>query len=569
MPKNPSGLLPRKGRYYLHIRIPKDLLPAYPDKKSPFITRSLNTSVRKEAIARLTAARMKQETEFEARRREMRNGKSSRKIQLSDLSEGQREAIVQRWLQDEEAWSKKSAREVEVADEDGIIDNLQQELAHFGQELEQREYMDGSRTAAQILEEKGIEKSKSAKEFQQLAKLFSKAHYESILRHIQRIQNEPVTGTGDILFASIQNGGSNKDRDIRTFAEVCDEYKTKRAERLKPRSIADMEVQLDILKQLIPAEKAIQTINRAMCKAAAEEIRKIPSNASKKYPGKSIKAAIELAKRDGQPTLHPKRANTYIDRMKAVFQFACDEEYIETQPANSLTSPINKTRKARLPFTTEQLAKIFTSPLYSGCMDDENRYMQKGPNRPRRIRFWLSLIALWSGLRLEEICQLFVDDVYSHHKVHVIAVRPDEDSDEKGIKTPSGVRLVPVHPELIKLGFLEYVNEMKSRGEKKLFPEISRGADGTLGLKMSKWFGRYLDNLDLTDKRLTFHSFRHNLAQALKEVGAPDPIANFLSGWRDGGSMYAHYSGGEAISQVYKHLKKVKYPNLDLSHLYV
>ena len=59
--------------------------------------------------------------------------------------------------------------------------------------------------------------------------------------------------------------------------------------------------------------------------------------------------------------------------------------------------------------------------------------------------------------------------------------------EKKHVKTKAGIRLVPLHNELIKIGFLNYVKEM--RKEKRLFPELRVNARGHYSDDISKWFG--------------------------------------------------------------------------------
>ena len=88
----------------------------------------------------------------------------------------------------------------------------------------------------------------------------------------------------------------------------------------------------------------------------------------------------------------------------------------------------------------------------------------------------------------------------------------------KRLKTKSSQRVVPVHSQLVKLGFLKYVAEVRRRdGEKAfLFPLVApdRGAAGVAA--WSKWFGRYLRAQGVTDTAKVFHSFRHSFKDALR-----------------------------------------------------
>ena len=60
------------------------------------------------------------------------------------------------------------------------------------------------------------------------------------------------------------------------------------------------------------------------------------------------------------------------------------------------------------------------------------------------------------------------------------------DSEDRNIKTQSGNRAVPLHPKLIDLGLLNYVTEIKSKNETKLFPNLKRSELSGYGSSVSR-----------------------------------------------------------------------------------
>ena len=66
-----------------------------------------------------------------------------------------------------------------------------------------------------------------------------------------------------------------------------------------------------------------------------------------------------------------------------------------------------------------------------------------------------------------------ISDIKQQDGIWVINLT--NDSEDKSVKTVSGNRVVPIHPQLIDLGLLDYVEEIKSSGETKLFPNLRRG----------------------------------------------------------------------------------------------
>ena len=79
------------------------------------------------------------------------------------------------------------------------------------------------------------------------------------------------------------------------------------------------------------------------------------------------------------------------------------------------------------------------------------------------------MIALFTGARINEICQLHTDDIQEKNGISFISINEE---DEKHVKTKAGIRQVPIHNELIKIGFLDYMAGIRAKGETLLFPEV-------------------------------------------------------------------------------------------------
>ena len=62
--------------------------------------------------------------------------------------------------------------------------------------------------------------------------------------------------------------------------------------------------------------------------------------------------------------------------------------------------------------------------------------------------------------------ELKIEDVYKEGKHWVMNIR---ESDETKIKTQSSERIIPVHSQLIKLRFHEYVKTLRDMGKERVF----------------------------------------------------------------------------------------------------
>ena len=61
-------------------------------------------------------------------------------------------------------------------------------------------------------------------------------------------------------------------------------------------------------------------------------------------------------------------------------------------------------------------------------------------------------------MRTNEMCQLRLSDIKKVNNIWFLHI---EDSEEIRVKTESASRKVPVHPQLIDLGFIDYTTSLK------------------------------------------------------------------------------------------------------------
>ncbi|MFC3322615.1 DUF6538 domain-containing protein [Mesorhizobium cantuariense] len=300
-----------------------------------------------------------------------------------------------------------------------------------------------------------------------------------------------------------------------------------------------------------------------------------------KYPVKatesSVFAGMKLAQivrhneKVGKPAITVRTVNRYIAGFSAFCSWLVNHGYLDHNPADGMFLKKTKGNKA-LVFTSDQMNTLFKSPLFAGCQSaDEWRNVAKPGNvMIRDHRYWVPLVMLYSGARPAEIAQLAITDVRHEHG-HWIMHITDEGDDDKSVKTEGSMRVVPVYPELIRLGFIRYRDGMEAAGHTRLFPEAKRNSRGQMIAEFSREFGRYLTRIGMkTGRGLSLYSFRHGAADAFRRAGYLDDVFGPIVLGHSGATMTGRYGimPQGMLKQRVELVNSIAYPGLDLKHLF-
>jgi integrase len=154
----------------------------------------------------------------------------------------------------------------------------------------------------------------------------------------------------------------------------------------------------------------------------------------------------------------------------------------------------------------------------------------------------------------------------------MITIREDAEQGRR-LKTASSARVVPMHPELVRVGFVRFVDDAKrERGKNaRLFPLLTPGPKGGFGEAWSKWFGRYTTSLGIS-KSSVFHSFRHGFKDGLRAAAVGEDVNDALTGHAMFGTTGRKYGTKEMIRRfglptLASAVAKLAYPGLDLNSL--
>ena len=284
---------------------------------------------------------------------------------------------------------------------------------------------------------------------------------------------------------------------------------------------------------------------------------------------------IEASDADNEK-LDIRTINAYLINQKAFFKWCHRNRYATVDVMQNIELRSKSLdEETRIPFSTAQLEKLFGSAIYTGRANKERMLWKRGNMRPRDGHFWLPLIALYTGMRMGEILYLQPSDIRCEDGVWYIDVNKDEDG--KKLKTKQSIRQAPIHPDLVAVGFLDYVEKRKA----EIGPKGALFSDGITLPKtqrITKNYSRAFSDYTLAtgirekkDGKVVFHSFRHNFHDAMFKAGNSNVITAHIAGHErpdeastTGDKVYLHER--PSLKVLYEAISRIGY-GLDLSLL--
>ena len=327
--------------------------------------------------------------------------------------------------------------------------------------------------------------------------------------------------------------------------------------------LAKLNYFVSFTEEILGKEKArlqLSDVSSALARRFKEHLQKAPSNASKKYPGRSPVQAAQKAEEDGAPQLSQASQTNYLRVANALFNFAAEElDYAGPNPFKGRTTQRGnkgRLREKRDPLSREQLKILFRSPLFTGCKSLASCHRPGALIPKLSHRYWTPLIGLMTGMREQEILQLYAEDVYESSGIWCIDINSNQG--DKRLKSPQSKRTIPVHDSLIGMGFLEFVGARKSG---RLFPDAKLASDGTYSGNFSKWFSRYMTAVGIKTGTTSFHSLRHNMKDRFREAGSSDELAENFMG-RSTGTVGESYGSGFSLKHYSEVLSRITFDDV-------
>jgi integrase len=259
----------------------------------------------------------------------------------------------------------------------------------------------------------------------------------------------------------------------------------------------------------IVGDKQASALSADDCRLFFDEVAFWPRNASKQAgnTGLSVREIISKAKASGGEPPAAHTLSKHRQRLSVFLNFLLDNDSLQKNPLKGIAkaSKFDAEDDTGRAFTQPELDSIFERVAFA-------EWSAKYPHR-----FFAPLIGLFTGARITEVCQLYVDDIAIEHGVPGFHVRKSKPGQK--LKNKSSLRFIPISQPLLDAGFLAFVEDMKSAGQERLFPHLPNNDGNGFGRQMSRQFSTYIKSRGVSDAGMGFHAFRHTLATRLDRAG--------------------------------------------------
>ena len=289
---------------------------------------------------------------------------------------------------------------------------------------------------------------------------------------------------------------------------------------------------------------------------------KLPPNRKKsqKYRDLTIKQVMEL-NLSQKETQTPQNINKRLSKLSVFGNWGVRQGLLLTNPFSGMKFLVKKQPNRRQPFTTDDLKKILKPETYlNWTINFEHPYKIHKVNN-KLPYYWVFLLGIFSGMRTNEMCQLRLSDLKKVDKIWFMFV---EDSENTKVKTESSIRKIPLHPQLIELGFIDYVGNLRKKKKTRVFWELREDRDG-FASKVSRHYNeKFLPAIGVWEKhKKVLYCTRHTFINKLYSEKVDENVIKTLVGHEKEFTM-KHYGGDPFTPEVLlEEISKVNYSKIN------
>jgi integrase len=235
----------------------------------------------------------------------------------------------------------------------------------------------------------------------------------------------------------------------------------------------------------------------------------------------------------------PRTAFDRLGYVRRLIRFEMQEQQrITVNPWDSIKIEGSRERvTVRKPIKGDKLAALFGAPLFQAYELPQVR------TAGRDAAYWIPILGAYTGARVTELAQLLTTDIRQEGALWCISIMDEQAW--QSVKNTSSKRVIPMHPELVRLGLPEYAASLRQAGHERLFPMAPVSDLNNAGGPFATWFSKLKARHGWGPEN-TFHSFRHTIETMLKRKQVyPFNINAYTGHKQKGGDADTTYSHPE------------------------
>ena len=457
---------------------------------------------------------------------------------------------------------------------------LEENLKNYESKIDQ--------TLDEILTSKDIQAKKSSVDYKKLKRNFIRIH-DLRMKWIQELLSKSRKSDSDFereaelivgmnlydkrkiqdeeqVIVKTKPEEKQKTRGEKSFREIVEEYfNWKELEGTASGSIYEKR---KVIEDFIEVSKVEMTsdVTKDRIRNFIQIESKLPLHRSKnpRFRDKSVEEILLMEDVEGQGV---KNINKKISILTTFGNWCEKNGYFEQNNFRGMKFDSKQKRLERENFDDKDLQKILHPQTYLNSTIRGISSVTKKPISNQEAYYWIFLVGIFSGMRTNEMTQLRLDDFQQIDGVWMMQV---QETEETRVKTRNSIRKVPVHPKLIELGILDYIQKLKKQKQDRFFWELKM-VRGKYGKEVSRFYNeKYLKEVGVWKQTVkvlycTRHTFIHNLYRK----GVDENIIKTLVGHEKEFTM-KHYGGNPYDAEhLLNEISKVEYSSVNFENLRV
>lgn len=329
----------------------------------------------------------------------------------------------------------------------------------------------------------------------------------------------------------------NQIKKSKKLSVAIDEYLQLNESSWKKTTFKDYYNYTGWFKEII-GDLHLEEISHEVMNTFVDTLHKIPAHRNKKpeYREKTIEALVKMKCRE---VISPRTVQNIVEHISSFFKWCITRGYMTVNYAQGKFRSRKETRTIFEPYTVEEIHKILLSESYLKS------------NFKKNYQYWLPILGCYTGCRINELAQLQRKDVIF---TEIPYIKISSAGENQSVKTQAGERDIPLHKDVLNIGFELYVNKVAINKNDRIFPELVF-KNYSYGSTATRWYADYIKTLGITpikqNNKKTFHCWRSTFAMICKEQDLPERQIHELIGHRDRDMSLDYYAPAYSTDKLY------------------